>query len=130
MKHPTDSGNSNFGRYKTTSGKSTTNAMVKRNTPYKGSDLTTARPKPTPTYLDATKRDSPYGGVINPNTKVVIITTPICNGLIFPISVNLLMMGMKMIMAGTASIKSPTMINKTTNEIMIMGPLVPAIPVM
>ena len=130
MKHPTDSGNSNFGRYKTTSGKSTTNAMVKRNTPYKGSDLTTARPNPTPTYLDATNKDKPYGGVIKPKTKVVIRTTPICRGLIFPISVNLLMMGMKMMMAGTASIKSPTIINNTTRENMIIGPLVPAILVM
>ena len=104
--------------------------MVSKNTAYRGNDRTTARPNPTPTYFDATSSDNPYGGVIKPNTRVVISTTPMCRGLMLPTSVSLLMMGMKMMMAGTASRKSPTMTNKTTSENMIIGPLVPAMPVM
>ena len=87
-------------------------------------------PKPTPTYFDATSKDKPYGGVINPNTSVVINTTPMCSALMFPSSVSLLMMGMKMMIAGTASMKSPTMMNSSTSMNMIIAGSVPAMPVM
>ena len=68
--------------------------------------------------------------MISPNTSVVMITTPMCSGLMLPISVSLLMIGMKMMIAGMASMKSPTITNSTTSRNMIIGPLVPAIPVM
>ena len=63
---------------------------------------------------------------MRPNTNVVMMTTPMCSGLICPTSVNFKMIGMKMMMAGTASMKSPTTMNSSTSSSMIIGPLVPA----
>src|SRR6185295_11398217 len=130
LKQPTDSGSSHLGSASTTLGNTTTNAIVAKNTAYIGSERTTARPKPMPTYFDATSSDSPYGGVINPKTSVVMITAPMCSGLMPPTSVSLLMIGMKMMIAGTASMKSPTMTNNTTSRNMIIAGSVPANAVM
>ena len=47
-----------------------------------------------------------------------------------PTSVSLLMIGMKMMIAGTASRKSPTMTNSSTSKNMINAPSLPAMPVM
>src|SRR6185437_2990488 len=105
------------------------NAIVRKNTMYNGSERTTALPNPTPTYFDATSSDSPYGGVIRPNTSVVMITTPMCNVLMLPTSASLRMIGMKMMIAGTASMKSPTMTNTATSSSMISCPSLPAKPV-
>src|SRR5205823_9850395 len=75
LKHPTDCGRNCFGSHNTTFGNITVNAMVRKNTIYNGSERTTALPKLTPTYFDATSSESPYGGVIRPNTSVVMMTT-------------------------------------------------------
>ena len=64
--------------------------------------------------------------MISPNTSVVMITTPMCTELMSPSSVNFRMMGMKMMIAGTASTKSPTMMNSSTSSSMIMRASVPA----
>src|SRR6185436_11860028 len=59
LKQPTDSGKSCFGSHRTTFGKSTVKAIVARNTTYIGRLRTSALPKPTPTYFDATSSDNP-----------------------------------------------------------------------
>jgi len=64
--------------------------------------------------------------VINPNTSVVMMTTPMCTGLMLPTWVSLLMMGMKMMMAGIASMKSPRITNRMTRRSMIILGSVPA----
>jgi hypothetical protein len=64
--------------------------------------------------------------VISPNTRVVMMTTPMCTGLMLPTLVSLTMMGMKMMIAGTASMKSPTITNRTTSKNMIIRGSVPA----
>src|SRR5262252_4195908 len=130
LKQPTDSGRNCFGSHSTTLGNSTVKAMVKKKTTYSGSERTSARLKGTPTYFAATNSDRPYGGVIRPNTSTVMITTPMCTGLMLPTSVSLLMIGMKMMIAGTASMKSPTITNSTTSRNMIIAGSVPAIEVM
>ena len=45
-----------------------------------------------------------------------------------PTWVSLVMIGMKMMIAGTASMKSPTITNNATSRNMIIAPSVPAIP--
>ena len=45
-----------------------------------------------------------------------MITTPMCTGLMSPSSVSLLMIGMKMMIAGMASMKSPTMTNSSHQQ--------------
>src|SRR4030095_10388963 len=104
----------------------TQKAIVDRNTMYSGNERTSALPNPTPTYFDATSSDNPYGGVMRPNTSVVMITTPMCSELMCPTSVSLLMIGMKMMIAGTASMKSPTITNSTTSRNMIIAGAGPA----
>src|SRR5689334_15354519 len=90
----------------------------------------TDRPKPTPTYFDATSSERPYGGVIKPKTSVVMMTTPMCSGLMLPTSASFVMIGMKMMIAGTASMKSPTITNSATSRNMIRAPSVPAYALM
>ena len=63
---------------------------------------------------------------MRPNTSVVTMTTPMCTGLMSPSSVSRMMIGMKMMMAGTASTKSPTITNSAANKNMILIALVPA----
>ena len=67
---------------------------------------------------------------MRPKTRVVMITTPMCSGWMSPTWVSLVMIGMKMMMAGMASMKSPTITNSTTSSSMMIGPLVPAKAVM
>ena len=64
--------------------------------------------------------------MISPNTSVVMITTPMCSDLMLPTSVSLRMIGMKMMIAGTASMKSPTITNSPTSRNMIVVPSFPA----
>ena len=49
-----------------------------------------------------------------------------CSGLMLPSSLSLMMIGMKMMIAGTASMKSPTTTNSSTSSSMIMRPSCPA----
>src|ERR1700745_1916604 len=58
-----------------------------------------------------------------------MMTTPICTGLILPISVSLLMIGMKMMIAGIASTKSPMITNAPTSRNMMITGSVPAVVV-
>ena len=53
--------------------------------------------------LDAISSAIPYGGVISPNAKVTMITTPMCAGLMAELLVSSVIIGMKMMMAGIAS---------------------------
>ena len=55
-----------------------------------------------------------------------MITTPMCTGLMSAFLVRSMMIGMKMMMAGMASMKSPTMTNNTTSSSMIMNGSPPA----
>ena len=55
-----------------------------------------------------------------------MITTPICTGLISAFLVRSMISGMKMMMAGTASMKSPTMMNSSASSSMIMNGSLPA----
>ena len=64
--------------------------------------------------------------MISPNTSVVMITTPMCSGLMSPSSVSLMTIGMKMMIAGTASMKSPITMNSSTSSSMMMRPSCPA----
>ncbi len=67
--------------------------------------------------------------MINPNANVAINTTPMCTPLMSPACVSAFTSGMKMMMVGTGSMKSPTTVNNSTkSSIMICGSL-PAIEV-
>ena len=76
--------------------------------------------------LEAISSAMPYGGVIRPKASVTMITTPMCTGLMSALLVSSVMMGMKMMMAGIASMKSPTMMNSATSSSMIMKGSLPA----
>ena len=79
-----------------------------------------------PTNFEAISRHSPYGGVISPNASVVMMTTPICTGLMSAFLVRSMISGMKMMIAGTASMKSPTIMNSNVSSSMIMKGSPPA----
>ena len=64
--------------------------------------------------------------MISPNTSVVISTTPMCSELMLPSSFSLMTIGMKMMIAGTASMKSPITMNSSTSSSMMMRPSWPA----
>ena len=67
--------------------------------------------------------------MISPNASVAISTTPICTPLMSPACVSAFTSGMKMMMVGTGSMKSPTTVNSSTiSSIMKCGSL-PAIEV-
>ena len=51
-----------------------------------------------------------------------------CSGLMLPTCVSMLTIGMKMMMAGTGSMKSPMMMNSSTSISMITCGSVPAMP--
>src|ERR1700756_5358447 len=63
--------------------------------------------------------DRPYGGVIKPKASVMMSTMPICTLLIDAWSVSWFTTGMKMMIAGIGSMKSPTMVNTATNRNMM-----------
>ena len=65
--------------------------------------------------------------MIRPNTSVVMITTPMCTELMPPSSASRVTIGMKMMIAGTASMKSPTITNSATRRKRIMRGSVPAV---
>ena len=64
--------------------------------------------------------------MISPNTSVVMIVTPMCTGLTPPSSASRVRIGMKMMIAGTASMKSPTTTNSSTSRARISVGSVPA----
>ncbi len=64
--------------------------------------------------------------MIRPKARVTISTTPMCTGLMLPASVSAFTSGMKMMMVGTGSMKSPTMVNSSTSSSMIRCGSVPA----
>ena len=66
--------------------------------------------------------------MISPKASVTMITTPMCTGLMSAFWVSSVMIGMKMMIAGIASMKSPTMMNSTTSSSMIMNGSLPAAP--
>jgi hypothetical protein len=77
--------------------------------------------KLVPTNFDAMSSANPWGGVINPNARVTINTTPICTGLMSAESVSAFTTGMKMMMAGI------TKINMTlTGSVPATPPIQPA----
>ena len=91
-----------------------------------GNDARNAVENFTPMNFDAISNANPYGGVINPNANVTISTTPICTELIPATSVNWFTTGMKIMIAGMGSMKSPTITNTATSSSMIMPASVPA----
>jgi hypothetical protein len=58
--------------------------------------------------------------VISPNASVAISTTPMCTPLMSPAWVSAFTSGMKMMMVGTGSMKSPTTVNSSTSSSIIM----------
>ena len=65
--------------------------------------------------------------MIRPNASVAIKTTPICTPLMSPACVNAFTSGMKMMMVGTGSMKSPTTVNSSTSNSIIRCGSLPAI---
>ena len=64
--------------------------------------------------------------MISPNASVAMSTTPMCTGLISAACVNAFTSGMKMMMVGTGSMKSPMMVNSRTSNSMIRCGSLPA----
>ena len=64
--------------------------------------------------------------MINPNASVTINTTPMCTLLMLPTSISCVTTGMKMMIAGIGSMKSPTITNTATSRNMIAIGSVPA----
>ena len=69
---------------------------------------------------------NPKGGVTRPIIKFSTTTTPMCTGLMLPISVSALTNGMKIMMHGTGSMKSPTIVKSSTSRSMIRCGSLPA----
>ena len=64
--------------------------------------------------------------MISPNASVAISTTPICTPLMSPACVSVFTSGMKMMMVGTGSMKSPTTVNSSTSNSIIRCGSLPA----
>lgn len=67
--------------------------------------------------------------MIKPNASVVISTTPMWTGLMLPASVSAFTNGMKIMMVGTGSMKSPTTVKSATINNIIKCGSWPAMPV-
>ena len=80
----------------------------------------------TPASVDERRRIRPYGGVIRPKARLTMMSTPMCTGLMSAAWVSSRISGMKMMIAGIASMKSPTMMNSPTSSSMIMNGSPPA----